>query len=180
MVLFAIDKYHYSNQPARPISLAKTAFREGYFWYKPLVKIATRNFQSFVALLPFYPYTSNYQFPVTDQENQANTGTFKDKCGYNGKRPQSAATRRRQSAATLSSSGFNSRSAIILPISVNSGVPIPLVVIAAEPSLKPLVTKGDAGSKGTVFLLAVIFTPLTNWSARLPVMFADRKSTNIK
>jgi hypothetical protein len=54
------------------------------------------------------------------------------------------------------------------------------VVIAGEPNRKPLVTKGDSGSKGTVFLLAVILTPLTSWSARLPVMPIQRKSTSIK
>jgi len=33
----------------------------------------------------------------------------------------------------------------------NSAQPIPRVVIAGEPSRKPLVTNGDSGSKGTVF-----------------------------
>ncbi|MEG4863692.1 MULTISPECIES: hypothetical protein [unclassified Microcoleus] len=30
---------------------------------------ANGNSQSFPALLPFYPYTSNYKFPIADQEN---------------------------------------------------------------------------------------------------------------
>ena len=57
---------------------------------------------------------------------------------------------------------------------------MPRVVMAGEPSRNPLVTKGDSGSKGTVFLLAVILIPLTNASARLPVIDTERKSTKTK
>jgi len=68
MVFFAINKYHYSNQ-RRPTNIfSKKRLSRAIFLVKT-AEIATRHFQSFVALLPFYPYTSNYQFPVTDQEN---------------------------------------------------------------------------------------------------------------
>ena len=53
----------------------------------------------------------------------------------------------------------------------------PLVVKAAVPNLSPLVTKGDSGSNGTVFLFAVIFTSLTSKSAILPVIFILLKSS---
>ena len=47
---------------------------------------------------------------------------------------------------------MRSRSAIISATSRNSFSLKPLVVRAAVPNLIPLVTKGDSGSKGTVFL----------------------------
>ncbi|MBD0308714.1 MAG: hypothetical protein ICV80_11480 [Microcoleus sp. T1-bin1] len=48
------------TSPARQISLLKTVRTSDIFGKKPLVNIAPDNSQSFAALLPFYPYTSNY------------------------------------------------------------------------------------------------------------------------
>ena len=62
-----------------------------------------------------------------------------------------------QSSLVFSSSGFSSLSAIISATSVKAFSVNPRVVKAAVPNLKPLVTKGDSGSKGTVFLFAVRF-----------------------
>ena len=42
---------------------------------------------------------------------------------------------------------------------------------------KPLVTNGDSGSNGTVFLFAVILILLTSASATLPVIPIDLKSS---
>jgi glycine/serine hydroxymethyltransferase len=50
-----------------------------------------------------------------------------------------------------SSLGLSSLSAMTLPTSSKACSSKPLVVRAAEPSLSPLVTNGDSGSKGTVF-----------------------------
>ena len=52
----------------------------------------------------------------------------------------------------------------------------PRVVMAALPNLRPLVTKGDSGSKGMVFLLAVMLISLTRASATLPVNPIERRS----
>lgn len=48
--------------------------------------------------------------------------------------------------------------AIIAAISLISSSFMPLVVTAGVPRRIPLVTKGEAGSKGIVFLLHVILT----------------------
>ena len=48
--------------------------------------------------------------------------------------------------------------------------------MAALPNLRPLVTKGDSGSKGMVFLLAVMLISLTSASATLPVNPIERRS----
>ena len=62
----------------------------------------------------------------------------------------------------ISSLGLSSLFAMISPTSLKACSSNPLVVRAAEPRLSPLVTNGDSGSKGTVFLFAVILISLTN------------------
>ena len=57
---------------------------------------------------------------------------------------------------------------------------MPLVVTAAVPSLTPLVTNGDCGSFGIVFLLAVIFASSNHASTYFPVNPLSTRSTNIK
>ena len=75
------------------------------------------------------------------------------------------------------SSGLSNLSAIISPTSTKASSLKPLVVKAAVPNLKPLVTKGDSGSNGTVFLFAVMLTSLTSKSATLPVILILLKSS---
>ena len=66
----------------------------------------------------------------------------------------------------------------MLPISTKAFSSKPLVVNAAVPNLNPLVTNGDSGSYGTVFLFAVMLTSLTNKSATFPVIPMLLKSSN--
>ena len=56
----------------------------------------------------------------------------------------------------------------------------PLVVTAAVPKRIPLVTKGDCGSLGIVFLLHVICAASNHFSTSLPVRFLSARSTSIK
>ena len=56
----------------------------------------------------------------------------------------------------------------------------PLDVTAGVPRRRPLVTNGDCGSLGTVFLLHVICTESNNFSMSFPVSPILRRSTSIR
>ena len=57
---------------------------------------------------------------------------------------------------------------------------MPRLETAAVPRRIPLVTNGDCGSFGIVFLLAVILASSSHFSTSLPVRPLAAKSTNIK
>ena len=71
-------------------------------------------------------------------------------------------------------------SAIHVVMSFVSSNPKPLVVIAGVPSRKPLVTNGEHGSLGTVFLFTVMFARLKAASASLPVKPLSIRLTKTK
>ena len=58
--------------------------------------------------------------------------------------------------------------------------PMPRVVSAGVPSRMPLVTNGDWGSSGMVFLFTVIPARPSRASASLPVSCRDRMSTSMR
>ena len=66
---------------------------------------------------------------------------------YRGKRLHKSNTFCLQDFSIDKSLGFNNLSAMISPTFTNASSLNPLVVRAAVPNLKPLVTNGDSGSK---------------------------------
>src|SRR6476661_5521866 len=98
---------------------------------------------------------------------------------YSGKADASSST----SALTLLSgaaSGWVKARSISSATRTISAVPMPRVVIAGVPMRTPLVTNGDWGSSGIVFLLTVIPASPSVFSAALPVRFLGLRSTSIR
>ena len=56
----------------------------------------------------------------------------------------------------------------------------PRLVTAGVPMRIPLVTKGDSGSLGMVFLLTVMYTSSSRCSSSLPVMPVSLRSISIR
>src|SRR3954469_4880209 len=96
-----------------------------------------------------------------------------------GKDEVSSPTSCRTRARVASSCRASARSISSATRSI-SPRPIPRVVSAGVPSRMPLVTKGDWGSSGMVFLFTVIPAWSSTFSAALPVRFLGRKSTSMR
>lgn len=75
--------------------------------------------------------------------------------------------------------GLSNTSANKLPTLIASSSLKPRVVIAGLPKRIPEVTNGFSGSLGMEFLLQVMCAEPKTASAALPVMFLERKSTNM-
>src|SRR5699024_4664368 len=82
-------------------------------------------------------------------------------------------------ACSVLSRLFSIREIASAIVSMSSGC-IPLDVTAGVPRRTPLVTKGDWGSLGMVFLLQVIFTSSRRFSISLPVTPRFFRSTSIR
>src|SRR6476660_2507115 len=98
---------------------------------------------------------------------------------YNGMIEVSTATTAFTRARVLSSGWVRARS-ISSATRTISAVPMPRVVSAGVPSRMPLVTNGDCGSSGIVFLLTVMPAWSSVFSEALPVKFLGRRSTSIR
>src|SRR4051812_29587118 len=102
-----------------------------------------------------------------------------DRGWYKGKDEVSSPTSCRTRARVDSSCRVSARSISSATRSI-SPRPMPRVVSAGVPSRMPLVTNGDWGSSGMVFLFTVIPAWSSTFSAALPVRFLGRKSTSMR